>query len=517
MSTAPDWTVPGPESGPSDDVWQDPPKPEPLQAELPPVDPFSEDLLPDSFRALVADVADRMQVPIDFPATTLTLCLAGVVSRRATIQPKASDSSWIVVPNLWGGMIARPGKLKTPIVHASTAPLRQIESEWRGEHDENSERYKREKEKYELRHAAWKELYKAASKKPNSEPVPEWAEVEPEEPTPRRLTVNDATFEALHQIMSENPAGILVIRDEFTGWWNQLDRAGREGERPFCLEAWNGNSSFTVDRIGRGSIHVPHCCMSMLGGIQPGRLRSYLVDALADGPSDDGLIQRFQLLVWPDESPAWQYVDRPPHAEQRVESIFRELLKLDPENPLRFRFDPDAQELFVRWLTELEAKLRSTELHAALISHLSKYRSLLPSLALLFELADRYADGNSVNPSLSLTVSLEHTRQAAEWCDYLESHARRVYSCITTPQLHAAYELAKKIREKKVGANGFFLCREVYLKGWSSLDSPDAVKQAINVLVDSGWVREASPEPSPTGGRPPNRYQINPRIFNDSK
>lgn len=29
----------------------------------------------------------------------------------------------------------------------------------------------------------------------------------------------------------------------------------------------------------------------MLGGIQPARLRSYLVDTLEDGPGNDGLIQ----------------------------------------------------------------------------------------------------------------------------------------------------------------------------------------------------------------------------------
>ena len=32
------------------------------------------------------------------------LCLAGAVYRRAVIQPKASDTGWVVVPNLWGGM-----------------------------------------------------------------------------------------------------------------------------------------------------------------------------------------------------------------------------------------------------------------------------------------------------------------------------------------------------------------------------------------------------------------------------
>jgi DNA primase len=44
------------------------PKPEPIQSELPPVEAFSEDLLPDSFRPLVADVTERMQVPMDYPA-----------------------------------------------------------------------------------------------------------------------------------------------------------------------------------------------------------------------------------------------------------------------------------------------------------------------------------------------------------------------------------------------------------------------------------------------------------------
>jgi len=247
----------------------------------------------------------------------------------------------------------------------------------------------------------------------------------------------------------------------------------------------------------------------MLGGIQPGRLRSYLVDALKDGPSNDGLIQRFQLLVWPDK-PDWSYVDRVPDAvsEEQAARVFRKLVELDAENPARFRFALDAQELFVEWLAELEAKIRGDELHPALICHLSKYRSLMPALAVLFELAEWAAGSGSAD-----TVSLEHTRQAAAWCEYLESHARRVYSCIVTPQLRAARELEEKIKHRKVGADGFFSCRDVYLKGWSGLDSPEAVKQAAEVLQDAGWVRELSGESGPFGGRPSNRYEVNPRAW----
>ena len=241
----------------------------------------------------------------------------------------------------------------------------------------------------------------------------------------------------------------------------------------------------------------------MLGGIQPGRLRSYLVDALEDGPSNDGLIQRFQVLVWPDMPTGWDYVDRPPHApsEKHAEQVFRKLVALSTENPACYRFSPDAQVLFVEWISELESKLRESELHTALISHLSKYRKLMPTLALLFELAD------SGGPD----VSLGHAQQAAAWCEYLESHAHRIYSCVVTPQLRSARELAAKIKARKVGANGAFSCREVYLKGWSGLDTPDAVRRAAEMLGDAAWVRPLLTESGPTGGRPSDLFEVNHR------
>jgi putative DNA primase/helicase len=487
------------------DQW---PKPEPIQNGLPPVETFSEDLLPDSFRSLVADVSDRMQVPMDYPAVVMVLCLAGAVNRRAVIQPKANDTGWVIVPNLWGAIIAPPGFMKSPVIQAANRPLTHIQTEWQHKHEDMLKDYALAKEEYELRRAAWKELYKAASKKGNA--APDRPEDEPKEPKLRRLIVNDATFEALHQTMSENPAGILVIRDELTGWWSQLDRAGREGERAFCLQAWNGDTGHTIDRIGRGTIHVEACCMSMLGGIQPGRLRSYLADALQDGPSNDGLIQRFQLLVWPDTASDWNYVDRAPNgaSEQQVARVFRKVVEMDAENPVRFRFAADAQELFIEWFAELEAKIRGDELHPALISHLSKYRKLMPALALLFELADAAARHGGTD-----SVSLTNAQRAAAWCEYLESHARRVYSCIVTPQLRAARELADKIKHRKVGADGAFSCRDVYLKGWSGLDTPEAVKQAAEVLQDAGWVRDLSTESGPLGGRPSNRYEVNPAVW----
>jgi hypothetical protein len=53
-----------------------------------------------------------------------------------------------------------------------------------------------------------------------------------------------------------NPQGILVYRDELTGWFKGLDKYGHEGNRAFYLEAWNGNGAYTIDRIGRVTLHV---------------------------------------------------------------------------------------------------------------------------------------------------------------------------------------------------------------------------------------------------------------------
>lgn len=490
------------------------PEPIPLAGELPPVMAFNAEFLPYSFRDFAVDTADRMQCPIDFVAVALVVCLGGAVSRRARVQPKAEDSGWIVTPNLWGAIVASPGQLKTPTLAAAAKPLRDIEDEARRKHTKQMEDYQRDAEEAELRLSTWRELMKRSmknqkGKEKGEENLPTRPPDPPKAPTMQRFIVNDATFEALHQTMSENPAGILVFRDELVGWWSQLDKPGREGERGFCLQAWNGDTGHTIDRIGRGTIYVEACCMSMLGGIQPGRLRSYLADAMAEGPGNDGLIQRFQLLAWPDVPKNWQYIDRRPDktAEAEVTRIFKRLVQMDAENPKVLRFAEAAQGLFVEWLTALEFRLRAGAIHPALEAHLSKYRSLMPSLAVLFCLAEWAGDGGELE-----AIPLQSTQQAAAWCDYLESHAHRLYSCITTPQMRAARELARKLETGEVGAAGSFTAREIYGNGWSGLDTPDAVKAAADVLLDAGWIRCESVKPGPGGGRPSTRYIVNPKV-----
>ena len=478
------------------------PEPEPLRAELPAVQSFDTAMLPEVLRVFVEDTAERMQVPLDFPAAVCVLALAGATNRRATIQPKAVDKSWVVIPNLWGAIVAPPGLMKSPVITAVTRPLTQTEALWRTEYQSAMSNYRLQKEEVELQQAVWRGEYKAAQKAGKEAPVRPDSSIP--EPVVKRLITQDATAEKLHEMLRDNPAGVLLIRDELSAWLATLDKPGREGERGFFLSAWNGDTSYTMDRIGRGSIHVDACCVSLLGGIQPARLRGYLAEAMKDGPSNDGLFQRLQVLVYPDVSGSWKYVDRLPRADamSEVSRLFERITRLDAAEPLKFRFSPDAQELFIAFLGELEGKVRSREIHPALQAHLAKFRKLMPSLALLFELADEGVQ----------TVSLGHARQAAACCDYFESHARRVYSMIVSAERQGAAELGRHLAQGWKSSEGVFSVRDVYQNDWRGLENPDKVRLALAVLEDAGWIRSCPAESNSVGGRRSERYAINPKV-----
>ena len=509
VSTVYDW-LGGPTTDGRSASAEDWPDPEPLGGELPAVEPFDLRRLPGSFRRPVTDTSKRLSVPADYGAVGSVIGLAATVGRRAYIQPKVRDTRFLARPNLWGYIVAKSGLKKTPQLAESMTPLRTIEAGWGDEYQKNEAEYAWQKEEAEIRHNGWKQQATRAARK--DQPLPPRPAEEVIAPVCKRLIVNDATPEKLREILRDNPGGVLLYRDELMGLLAELGKQGRETERQFLLECWNGDGDFKIDRIGRGTILAKHLCVSILGGIQPAQLRTYITEAVEGGQGDDGLMQRFQIAVYPDQPgpDSVRYVDEPPDfaAIEQAEKTYRRLTAMDPDKPRLYRFDEDAQDLFREWLPELDRKVLSSELHPALSSHLAKYRSLMPSLALLFELADGDGAGNR--------VSLEHAQQAAAFCDYLESHARRIYSVIISPERQAAAELGRHLQEEGWRRKeGVFAVREVYHKGWRGLTTPEAVRNALELLEDAGWVRRL--EADRKNGRPTEMYMINPKLAREAQ
>ena len=483
-------------------------EPKPLPSARPPVPGFNPKLLPESVRPWVEDVSERIQCAPDYAAVGTMVALSSAIGRRVGLCPKRYDD-WLVVPNLWGGIVGRPGIMKTPALAEAMRPLRKLEAAGLEQYQSELRDYELDKIARDASLKALKQKLTTASKKggDTSAILGEIQELKDTESKPvcARFETNDPGVEKLGELLAENPYGLLVFRDELVGWLRNLDKQGQEGARTFFLEAWDGRSGFTYDRIGRGTVRIPSACVSLLGGIQPGPLAQYVRDADKSGAGADGLLQRFQMLVYPDAPDDWHNVDRWPDSVAREKAFrhFEHLVSMDAgkinadaSGAIPFlRFDEPAQVVFDEWRNELETvKLRADE-PEVIESHLSKYRSLIPSLALIIHLAD---GGAGPVPEVAVV-------QAAAWAEYLEAHARRIYG-MALGDNQALHELARRIQSGSLADQ--FKPKDVYRNHWRHLDK-EATLRAIDGLELLNWI---TVEEIPTGGRPTMLCHINPKL-----
>ncbi|WP_165071934.1 DUF3987 domain-containing protein, partial [Paludisphaera rhizosphaerae] len=243
----------------------------------------------------------------------------------------------------------------------------------------------------------------------------------------------------------------------------------------------------------------------------PGPLAALVAEA-RNGVGADGLLARVQLLVWPDAVPYKPCERWPDHeAKQEVRRIFRQIAEADYSSrgghvdqfggPPAFRFDAEAQAIFDVWFEALEVRLRSGEIEdPALKSALSKYRSLVPSLALVYHLV-AHVDSDKIPP-----VDVAAVESAIGWAVYLEAHARRVYGCSGGAAVLPGARLARRLSDLPDG----FTRRDLQRKGWSGLKSPEELDRAIQAACERRWILAHQAESGTEGGRPTVRYWKNP-------
>ncbi|PWT83059.1 MAG: hypothetical protein C5B57_07605 [Blastocatellia bacterium] len=233
--------------------------------------------------------------------------------------------------------------------------------------------------------------------------------------------------------------------------------------------------------------------------------------------ANDGMLQRFQLLVYPDRRP-WEWRDRSPNrvAREAAFTVFERLADFDPidwgASPADdlakfpyFQFSDDAQAVFIEWSEDMHRVRIPREDDPIVRQHLSKYDKLFPALALIFHGVDcviREAGG---------PVTRIAARQAAAWCEYLEAHARRCYGLLKDDGLRAAQALAAQL-ERGALEDGF-THRDVRRHQWRSLTADGDIRAALDWLEDEGWLRsEPSGGTGPGTGRPTLRYRLHPTL-----
>lgn len=370
---------------------------------------FDFELLPNTLRPWAEDIVERIQCPADYVGVSVMTALGSVIGRQVGIRPQ-SQSDWTVIVNMWSILVGRPGVLKTPAMIQSLSHISQLSAKANESYQllikDHSLSVKISKFKADENEKAARKAYAKDANIDLSKLLIDEYIVAPEM---RRFITNDSTAAALGELLRQNPNGILVFRDELISLLKSLDREDNIEARGFYLTGWNGDCSYTFDRIGRGmNLHIPGVCLSILGSTQPGRIAEYVRSTIRGG-ADDGLLQRFGLTVWPDITGEWRNVDRWPDcdAKRQAFEIFEYLSKLETSVILAqqdfdhdgkasglpyLRLDPAALDMFVTWRTELENRLRTSELPLAMESHLSKYRKLVPGLSLIIHLANKKTD-----------------------------------------------------------------------------------------------------------------------------
>ena len=472
-----------------------------------------KEMVPGVFRLWIVDVAERMQVPIDYVAIPAVISFAAVIGAKIRVRPKKYDD-WTIVPNLWGGVCGDPGMLKSPSIEQATRPLKRLVATAEERLAEQMKQYALDKEIDEERRANLKKRIKAAiaAGEDVSDLKAEMGEpLEP--PTEKRYLVNDSSVEKLGDLLASNKNGLLLFRDELTGWLRNLDKEGNSNERSFYLESWNGGQSYVYDRIGRGTLKIPNNTMSVLGGIQPGPLIKYIQEAQQSSGGADGLIQRFQALIWPDEPPIYIHIDRWPdnEAKNRAFRVFEwadGLSKVQFENSeddyAYLRFDDQAQPLFDSWYTENRNRLRGRNLDLAMKSHLDKFGSLFATLALLFHLIDY--DGAQQIPAITLNAA----KLAMAWCDYFEGHARKIYGIQAGEADEAVIRLAEKLKARKL-QDGFQI-RDIQQRCWAGLTDIAVIYPAVDVLCNLNWLEKVEVESKVRGGKLKTIFNIHPDV-----
>jgi hypothetical protein len=116
----------------------------------------------------------------------------------------------------------------------------------------------------------------------------------------------------------------------------------------------------------------------VFGGFQPDRIKAYVQLSQRGSSKNDGLLQRFQLLVWPDHLGDIKFVDRRPD-QVAIEKYYKSVLLLPdlaasnifgakrlPNDSQLLHFDPNAQQLFNNWFLQNEKLLANGTMESAL-------------------------------------------------------------------------------------------------------------------------------------------------------
>lgn len=376
--------------------------------------PFPTDVLPRPVADYVRAQASALNVDESAVAVPVLVALGAAVGNSYEVEPKPG---WRERAAFWACLIQPSGTLKSQSVFVAVEPALKLEKE-------AADRYRTERDDYEANLSQWNELSKSAK-----------AEVpKPSKPDRRRYRTGDTTVESLVSVHADATRGLLVYRDELSGWLGSFDRYARgDADQANWIELCGGRP-IVIDRKSdeRGVLYVERPNASVVGTIQP----STLAAKLGPGHFDSGFAARLLLTEPPARRRRWSEATVTSDVAGAYHSLVRGLYRED-EGADVLPFSAEARALFVAFYNENGAVMDRLP-DGPLRASLSKVEGYCVRLALVFHLC-----ACAVRREIPGEVSAEAVERAVVVARWLRYEQARVY------RLHGFDRLALDADERK--------------------------------------------------------------------
>jgi len=457
------------------------------------------DVFPQSMHRWMRDAARGAGVTVGHIALPLIGMGSGLIGVARRVQ---ATRSWQQPMTCWTCLVGLSGSGKTPSLDAVKRALSVVE---RSRQQENTARQLAHETRVERAKAAlkkWKEDVSAAVDAGQPPPV---KPVEAQEVRPfvvPRLYVSDCTIERLAPLLEARPRGVIYVADELARLFMNLERYSGGSDRAFWLEAWDGNS-FIVERLGRPPVILPHLLVGVVGGFQPDLLaRSFAGDS-------DGIYSRF-LYAWPPEAPFREPTDDADEVDPEIINAFGRLASLQAGDdeafaPRSVPLTADARTVFAQFaqFAHQERQLldgRDREYWCKGTAHVLR---LSGSLCFL-----EWAWSGGAEPQ---AIEARHVGSAVLlWKAYLWPHGRAALRLVGLSDRHSHARTV--LRWLHVGNKATVSREEVRREALAQRLDAGETQALLDMLVRAGWLREIPTKVSGPG-RPPRRWEVNPRLF----
>ena len=322
---------------------------------MPELQPFPVECLPFQLQLFIAECTEHLTFHHDFISAGTLFSYGFTVRNSCTIY---INSSWQEQPNIFCAFIAPSGTGKSHPLEYVLKPLRKIDSD-------SYKVFNDAKRDYEM----LEKSVRLAS------PLP----------TLQQLLLNDSTLESLAKVHSQNPQGVVMVRDEFASWLQDMNKYRNGSDETQWLSIWSGKP-IKVTRAGKEEpLIIESPCVSVIGTMQPALLPMFS----ANGRNVSGFIDRM-LFVYPDNVKA-----RYPSESEPNDTIIKDYQKsiidtfqFTHGKKLTINLDRDSRLLFKRyqeqnvdlindtendWEKSLHAKYDNHVLRIALCLHIAEW------------------------------------------------------------------------------------------------------------------------------------------------